>query len=415
MFLLSRAVEAQWESLAKEFAIAKPFRQAVIDDFLDSEFAGRLLREFPDIKDPSRLVNEFGDPNPKGTTESVAAIGDSYRQLDQFLQTREFLSRIEDLTGIKGLKFDPSYFGGGAHEEFNGAGTDPHYDFNFHPKTGQHHRLTLVLYLNKSWDPAWGGAIRFHRDAWDLGNDDIWEVEPRFNRCVILETTENSWYSVTTVRAPAHDPLKSRKTFLIYLYTDERPADETAPSHGTVYVQGGMPKAFTPGAIVTPDLHDEISANIGRRHSYLRQLYRREYQFSTAISTLERQLAEWKSASSVPVSGSVILRSVEEPRFPDGWLGRSLKCLVEMTAPIRRVTVHGYCPENAVHGRAVSIALGNARAARVVRPGSFELILVLGLRPAGDATLEITAHAERSSNPDDLRELSVVLTKVVFE
>lgn len=179
-------------------------------------------------------MNEFGDPNPKNAVDKVAQIGGVYPAVDTFIQGREFLQAMEQLTGIPDLKYDPWYFGAGTHENFNGAGLDPHYDFNIHPRTGGHRRLNAIVYLNKHWEPDWGGSINFHSDAWDLENGEITPVQPLFNRCVVFETTESSWHSVTAVRAPADDRMKSRKSFTMYLYTDTRPPAETAPSHGTV-------------------------------------------------------------------------------------------------------------------------------------------------------------------------------------
>ena len=65
------------------------------------------------------------------------------------------------------------YYGAGTHENFHGAGLDPHFDFNIHPKTAQHRRINAIVYLNKNWDPSWKGSICFHSDPYDLRGDQV--------------------------------------------------------------------------------------------------------------------------------------------------------------------------------------------------------------------------------------------------
>jgi len=216
------------------------------------------------------------------------------------------------------------------------------------------------------------------------------------------------------VRAPADDRMKSRKSFTIYLYTDTRPAAETAPSHGTVYVQGGLPKAFKPGVTVTQELYDDIKSNLERRHSYLRQLYKREYKYENLVDDLTRNLAEWKRASNVPVNGFAITREVHETRYPDGWMGARFKCEVEITAKTKHVTLHGYCPEAFSDGRPVTLSVDGATVSKTVKPGGFEIGLPVNLSH-GRVVLEITSHAQRiPTAPSDLREVSIIVDRVSF-
>lgn len=292
--LINPAVLADVPKLAQRFGEAKPFKHVVIDGFLRSETAESMLANFPSAQDPSKLLNEFGEPNPKSAISEIRSLAPVFVELDGYIQSAHFLELMSQITGIPDLQYDPWYFGAGTHENFHGAGLDPHYDFNIHPKTRQHRRLNAIVYLNKDWNPDWNGEIAFHTDPFDLKNDLITSVHPEFNRCVIFETTESSWHSVRPIQLPEEKRHLSRKSFTIYLYTEHRPPEELAPDHGTVYVQPGLPSQIREGRTLTAADMAEIDANLHRRQGYLRAMYNREYQFSREIESLRREVARLK-------------------------------------------------------------------------------------------------------------------------
>lgn len=288
--LLSDSVSEGLLAYRSEFMNAKPFKHVVIDNFLDPEFAETLLATFPAVQDPSKLVSEFGTPNPKSARSDVRQLAKPFVQMDDYIQSKEFLDTISAITGIEELCYDPWYYGAGTHENFHGAGLDAHYDFNIHPQTRYHRRLNAIIYLNKNWDPDWRGEISFHSDPWDLDGDVKKPVFPDFNRCVIFETTENSWHSVATVTLPEPSRHISRKSFTIYLYTKSRPQSEIAVEHGTIYVPPPLPSRIKEGRTLDATDMAEIDTNIHRRHQYLKILYDREYRFMRDIEELRTKL-----------------------------------------------------------------------------------------------------------------------------
>ena len=345
--LINPDVLASLGKLHVEFATAEPFRHVVIEDFLQTDVAERMLDDFPVVEDPSRLVNEFGKPNPKSAISDVNSLAPVFREVDEYIQSGEFLRVMEQITGIPDLRYDPWYYGAGTHENFHGAGLDAHYDFNIHPKTAFHRRLNAIVYLNKDWDPAWKGDIAFHTDPWDLKNDVTKSILPEFNRCVVFETTENSWHSVTPVDLPADKRSNSRKSFTIYLYTETRPPEETAPEHGTVYVQPNLPPHIREGRTLTAEDMATIETNLHRRHEYLRAMYKREYRFAEIIDDLKRQINEWKGTSYLPVLGLAKVKNVIAPVFHDGWMGREVRANVELREDVRSVSANVWLPGKA--------------------------------------------------------------------
>ena len=412
--LINPAVLEQLNRLQGDFQTAQPFRHVVIDNFLREEVAERMRLDFPSVDDPSKLVNEFGAPNPKSAISDVKSLAPVFQELDQYIQSREFLDAMERITGIPDLRYDPWYYGAGTHENFHGAGLDAHYDFNIHPKTAYHRRLNAIVYLNKDWAAEWQGDIAFHTDPWDLKNDARKSILPEFNRCVVFETTENSWHSVTPVRLPEDQRNNSRKSFTIYLYTETRPPEETAPEHGTVYVQPNLPDHIQAGHTLTADDMATIETNLQRRHEYLRNMYKREYRFSDVIDDLKRQIAEWKSCSSLPILGLAKVKRVTVPLFHDGWMGSEVRANVELRKEVRAVSANVWLPDDE-QPIEMSLSFGERSTRMTISPGVNTIRLDARRNINEIVELALLADAVRVAGPNDAREISVIVDSIVFE
>lgn len=413
---INNAVKNKARSYARQFAAATPFKHVVIDDFLDPTIAQALLDEFPSAKDPSKLVNEFGTPHPKSAISDVKSLGPTYRSFDEFISQREFLSLIEQITGIPELMYDPYYYGGGTHENFHSAGLDPHFDFNIHPKSGAHRRINLIIYLNKDWDPSWKGSICFHSNPWDMDADEIHEVQTAFNRCVIFETTENSWHSVPPVDLPAHKRHLSRKSFTIYLYTKTRPVAETAVSHGTVYVQRNLPSHIKPGHTLTQTDVDEIKSNIARRNEYLKNLYKREYSYEQHIAELKSYIHSVEKAMHLPLQGSAKLLEVSIPPYPDLenlFMNRMVEFKLKLLKPAMKARLAFWAPETIDKDSAVSFAIQNESGNARVAPGELKEIELHFEQPlVGEIVARIACDRSRQASMTDTREVSIILHEI---
>jgi hypothetical protein len=154
------------------------------------------------------------------------------------------------LTGIPDLIADPTLFGGGTHENLHGQSLDPHVDFNYTEDGQAHRRLNLLLYLNKGWDPNWGGSIELHSNPRDPDHNQITAINVLFNRALIFETNEISWHGFSEIDLPEQQQNRSRKSLSIYLYTKDRPANEIVGPHATFYVQRPLEPRFVPGYVL---------------------------------------------------------------------------------------------------------------------------------------------------------------------
>jgi len=99
----------------------------------------------------------------------------------------------------------------------------------------------------------------------------------------------------------------------------------------------------------------------------------------------------------------------QEPRYPDGW-----SCDVEITPKRRRGALHGYCPDALADGRQVTLSMLGVTMSKIVKPGGFQIYLSVNL-PQSHVALEIASYAQRMpTEPGDVREVSIVVDRMIF-
>jgi hypothetical protein len=278
---------------AAAFARRDPFRHVVIDDFLEPDYATSLLTSFPPFE-RGNARNEAGELGGKSTIERIRGLGAPYAALDELIQTHGFLDLIGRITDIPDLLYDPDYFGGGTHDNREGQDLDPHVDFNRHPREGWHRRLNLIVYLNRDWSDDWGGSLELHSDP-RSADDRVTRVTPLFNRCVIFETTEWSWHGFARISLPAAQAALTRKSIALYFYTKERPAEELASTHSTIYVDRPLPERFRSGMTLTEHDVEELRVLLARRDQHNQRLYR---DVGSLTTQLERANAALRAGTT---------------------------------------------------------------------------------------------------------------------
>jgi hypothetical protein len=211
------------------YAKADPFPHVVLDDFLPVEVCDKLLAEFPssDRIDWMRFDRHH---SKKLATKGDDQFGPHTASVLQQFNSAGCLAFLESLTGITGLISDPYFEGGGLHQIERGGYLKMHVDFNVHGKLKLDRRINLIVYLNKSWREEYNG----HLELWDRTMSRcVRKVLPVFNRCVIFSTTEYSYHGHP--EKLACPPEMTRKSLALYYYSNGRPAEERAQSHGTLW------------------------------------------------------------------------------------------------------------------------------------------------------------------------------------
>lgn len=286
---LHSSVRDRIDELQRQFATNRPFRHVVIDPFLTPEFCEQLIAEFPAF-DTRRALSETGTVGRKAVFSDLVNLGSAYRQFDALMRDPEFLALTSRLTGIPDLLYDPEYVGGGTHENLDGQELDSHVDFNYHPTSYWHRRLNLIVFLNPEWEESWGGILELLGDPFSE-EAERQSVVPRANRAVIFETSEISWHGFQRIHLPA-EKRTSRRSIAIYFYTKQRPPEETAPSHDTIYYQRPLPDRLRAGYTLTEEDRLELERLLIRRDGTIRFLYERELEFSRTIDEQNRAAAK---------------------------------------------------------------------------------------------------------------------------
>jgi hypothetical protein len=215
------------DALSALYATAKPGPHIAIDNLFPEKVLDQVRSEIAAIAiDPEK---NFYSTYLKRRISDLHRLPPVTRQLVSDLNSANFVSFLEKLTGISGLVPDPHLEGGGLHQIGSGGYLKIHTDFNFHQKLKLHRRLNLLLYLNRDWDPDWGGAIEF----WD---GEVRKCEasylPLFNRMVVFSTTDSSYHGhPDPLACPDH---LTRNSIALYYYTAERPKSEVRFKQSTM-------------------------------------------------------------------------------------------------------------------------------------------------------------------------------------
>jgi hypothetical protein len=293
--------------LERQFAAAQPFPHMVIDRFLDPGFCQELIDSFPPFAKHAAF-NEHGEVGGKAVVPNIANLGPAYQRFDNLMKDAQFLSLISRMTGIPDLLYDPEYIGGGTHDNQDGQELDVHVDFNYHPTTALHRRLNLILFLNPEWDESWGGNLELLKEPFATGAA-VKSVVPLANRAVIFETTEASWHGFQRIVLPPGKGI-SRRSLAVYFYTKERPRQQTAPSHATIYYQRPLPAHIQAGYTLRPEDVQELQILLTRRDTYMKFLYEREQDFSQQLEG-----RDWRIASLQEREQELLQKIAENEKY----------------------------------------------------------------------------------------------------
>jgi len=222
----------------KEYQSNSPYPHIVIDNFLNEEVANKIYEDFPR---PGQIeYYKYDNPlEKKFAMDKLEILPNSIADVLLNFNSSIFLEFLENLTGIDGLIPDPYFRGGGIHQSRKGGKLDIHIDFNRHPKLKLERRINVLLYLNKNWREEYRGDFQLWKGR-KVNDNHILEnrekqIYPVFNRFVAFNTSEISYHGFPE---PIECPeTMVRNSLALYYYTVDRPIEEQANIHSTVYVK----------------------------------------------------------------------------------------------------------------------------------------------------------------------------------
>jgi hypothetical protein len=214
---------ARWQNalpaLAARYKRAQPFPHVHLIDFFDPTVVASLVDEFPTSVTDEWVHWKHYNENKLGLTKRALFPPFIGRVVDE-LNGAPFVTWLSELTGIPGLVADPSLDGGGLHQAGAGGFLNVHTDFTMHHhQKNWRRRVNVIVYLNRWWDEAWGGAI----ELWDRQMQRcVVRIPPLCNHAVIFNTDSPSYHGFP-------DPLTcpegvTRRSLALYYYTVETSA-----------------------------------------------------------------------------------------------------------------------------------------------------------------------------------------------
>lgn len=231
-------------SLAKKFSAhyqnQYPYPHIVIDDFMDSAILTKSMNEmlkypyfgFDDtLYSADHQVNKFFAPwcyDP--CMNDVKNEAPTTYKIMQYFNSPEFISFLEELSGIENLLPDNFFYGGAVHKLTRGGKLDIHADYTLHPAHNTYRRLTMLIYMNKNWNKSWGSDL----ELWKTDMSEcVKKIEPIFNRMVLFNVTDNSFHGHPHPLECPEDV--SRLSYSLCYFTKEKPENYTKDHLGAYW------------------------------------------------------------------------------------------------------------------------------------------------------------------------------------
>tara|TARA_B100001769_G_scaffold272538_1_gene267161 strand:+ start:740 stop:1456 length:717 start_codon:yes stop_codon:yes gene_type:complete len=210
-----------------------PFPHCVIDNFFNTDIANKLYENINSLKledANSKFTNKkSGREYNKFAFSNIEKLPLSLKDVFVYLNSFEFIEKLEKITGISGLIYgDLKLQGAGVHmiknEGFLGMHTDFNtYNHSIHGKLDR--RINLLIYMNKDWKSEYkGDLLMYHPD----NISEVKRIQPIFNRCIIFNTTNKSVHGHPEPLCVPKDLY--RKSIAVYYYTKNE--------HGIVDFEG---------------------------------------------------------------------------------------------------------------------------------------------------------------------------------
>lgn len=205
-------IENNLEQLTQNFADASPFSYVIIDNFADENKLHQILNTFPNPgQENLNKSRDYIFAKNKYEKANFKEVSTECNEIYQDFVSERFQTIISKITN-QDVFIDREFHGGGIHQGGEGSFLDMHVDFNYHPL---HHNwfrnLNILLYLNPGWKQEYGGQLKLkHTQTGESA-----EIEPLFNRCVIMFTRDYTLHGYDRISFP---PGQFRRSIATYAY-----------------------------------------------------------------------------------------------------------------------------------------------------------------------------------------------------
>lgn len=193
-----------------------PFDYCVIDDFFESHIADLLADEFPSYDSSKWFIYKNAIEDKKALNDWNAFPKTTYQVFSTFYSS-EMLKILGSLVGTKVFP-DHGLHGGGWHMHGPGGNLNPHLDYSIHPKMLKERKLNIIVYMSKEMKNEYGGHLGLWAENNGQPGELVAEIEPKFNRAILFDTTQNSWHGMS--RPLIQPPGIFRKSLAVYFMSE---------------------------------------------------------------------------------------------------------------------------------------------------------------------------------------------------
>lgn len=203
------------DASSSEYVKARPYPHLMLDDLFDASQLETAIREMPIDNAKWNTYNTVDEY--KHVCSDIRKFGPTTETLVHALNSAPFVNFLEKLTGIKALIPDPSMHAAGYMRVEPKGFLALHTDFTAHAYLRLERRINVLVYLNRDWQPEWGGQLELHSNnpATNPKHETI-TIEPVFNRMVIFNTPNALHGHPRPIACP---PGRARLCLSWYYYT----------------------------------------------------------------------------------------------------------------------------------------------------------------------------------------------------
>lgn len=221
--LLSDAIDDAGLCAARQraFQAALPFPHLAIDGLFSPGLLDLIHDEFGPAVDGFRQVATAHETTYR--SRKPTDLGPAAQRYMDLVHSHRFVDFLSRITGVPDLIVDHSLRGGGLHETVRGGRFDVHADFNYHRETMLRNALVVITYLNRDWDPSFGGDL----ELWDARSRRcVTKVAPLFGRTLIMRHSATAFHGHPDPLAPPDG--RTRRSIATYYYVNEN-AEQLRP------------------------------------------------------------------------------------------------------------------------------------------------------------------------------------------
>lgn len=237
---------------------AKPFAHLVASDWFNPVLL-ELVREEFDMLDKWRVLRNDQELTHRSLPH--ARLGPASEIYFGIVNSGWFLELMSSITDAEDLLPDPRLLGGGLHETRTGGKFGIHRDFDRHADYGLTNAMVLITYLNRNWDPSWGGAL----EIWDANTDrSARSVLPEFGTSVLMLHGPKSFHGhPAPMTAP---PGQTRRSIAVYYYQNPSAVPMRVKRISSVFLVAHRSKRIRHlvRRLMPPILTDAIKRWVGR-------------------------------------------------------------------------------------------------------------------------------------------------------